>query len=106
EVRAGLLEGNRQGKRAVAVSALTGEGFETLLERIGADVSHDNISLDLSLDASDGAGLAWAYRHAEVVKRRERAGRIALSLRISPQNASRFQDRFLGKIKHSQRTKN
>jgi GTP-binding protein HflX len=106
EVRAGLLEGNRLGKRAVAVSALTGEGFETLLGRIEADVSHDNISLDLSLDASDGAGLAWAYRHAEVVKRRERAGRIALSLRISPQNASRFQDRFPGKTKPSQRSVN
>ncbi|MBN9545001.1 MAG: GTPase HflX [Alphaproteobacteria bacterium] len=102
EVRAGLLEGNRQGKRAVAVSALTGEGIDTLLSRIEADVSHDNISLDLSLDASDGAGLAWTYRHAEVVKRRDRAGRIALSLRISPQNAARFQDRFPGKIKLSQ----
>ena len=56
----------------------------------------------LSLDASDGAGLAWVYRHAEVVKRRERAGRIALSLRISPQNAARFQDRFPEKIKLSQ----
>ena len=102
EVRAGLLEGNRQGKRAVAVSALSGEGIETLLRRVEADVSHDNINLNLSLDASDGAGLAWAYRHAEVVKRRDRAGRIALSLRISPQNASRFQDRFPGKIKLSQ----
>jgi len=104
EVRAGLLEGNRQGKRAVAVSALTGDGIDTLLSRIEADVSHDNISLDLSLDASDGAGLAWAYRHAEVVKRRDRAGRIALSLRISPQNAARFQDRFPGKMKPSQRS--
>ena len=96
----------RQGKRAVAVSALTGEGLETLLSRIEAEVSHDNISLDLSLDTSDGAGLAWAYRHAEVVTRRERAGRIALSLRISPQNSARFQDRFPGKIKISQRSVN
>ncbi|MGZ5921951.1 MAG: GTPase HflX [Rhizomicrobium sp.] len=106
EVRSGLLSGNAQGKRAVAVSALTGEGLETLLSRFEAEVSHDNISLDLSLDTSDGAGLAWAYRHAEVVKRRERAGRIALSLRISPQNSARFQDRFPGKIKISQRTMN
>src|SRR5579872_538607 len=106
EVRSGLLSGNIQGKRAVAVSALTGEGLETLLGRFEAEVSHDNISLDLSLDASDGAGLAWAYRHAEVVKRRERAGRIALSLRISPQNSARFQNRFPGKIKISQRAAN
>jgi GTP-binding protein HflX len=102
EVRSGLLAGNMQGKRAVAVSALTGEGFETLLARFDAEVSRDNIDLDLSLDASDGAGLAWAYRHAEVLGRRERAGRIALSLRTSPQNLARFQNRFSGKIKQKQ----
>jgi GTP-binding protein HflX len=102
EVRAGLLSGNVQGKRAVAVSALTGEGLETLLARFEAEVSRGNIDLDLSLDASDGAGLAWAYRHAEVLARRERAGRIALSLRTSPQNLARFQNRFDGKIKQKQ----
>jgi GTP-binding protein HflX len=103
EVRAGLLAGNAQGKRAVAISAVTGDGLENLLTRFEAEVSRDNISLDLHLDASDGAGLAWIYRHAEVVGRRERAGRIALSLRIAPQDASRFQDRFPGKIKLLQR---
>src|SRR6185437_6634410 len=56
DVRSGLLAGNAQGKRAVAVSAVTGEGLETLLARFEADVSRDNIHLDLHLDASDGAG--------------------------------------------------
>ena len=73
-----------------------------MLDRFEAEVTRDNIGLELRLEASDGAGLAWIYRHAEVVERRERAGRIALSLRTSPQNASRFQDRFPGKIKFSQ----
>jgi GTP-binding protein HflX len=104
EVRAGLLAGNAQGKRAVAISAVTGDGLETLLARFEAEVSRDNINLNLHLDASDGAGLAWIYRHAEVVDRRERAGRIALSLRIAPQDVARFQDRFPGKIKLFQRT--
>jgi GTPase len=102
EARIGLLAGNAGGKRAVAVSALTGEGLETLLDRLEAEVTRGNIGLELRLEASDGAGLAWIYRHAEVVKRHERAGRIALSLRTSPQNVSRFQDRFPGKIKLSQ----
>ncbi len=101
EVRAGLLSGNGKGKWAVAVSALTGEGLDTLLGRFEAEVTHDNIGLELSLEASDGAKLAWVYRHAEVVKRRERGGRIALSLRIAPQEMVRFQDRFPGKIKLS-----
>ena len=104
EARGGLLAGNQRGKRAIAVSALTGEGLDTLLDRFEAEVTHDNIGLELSLEASDGASLAWVYRHAEVTKRRERGNRIALSLRISPQEMVRFQDRFPGKIKLSQKT--
>ena len=99
DARTGLLAGNRAGKRAVAVSALTGEGLESLLGRLEDQISHDNIDLSLNLEASDGAGLAWVYRHAEVLKRRERGGRIALSLRISPQDAPRFESRFPRKIK-------
>ena len=102
EARAGLLDGNARGKRAVAVSAVTGEGLEALLTRLETEISHDNIRLSLSLEAGDGAGLAWVYRHAEVLKRQERAGRIALSLLVSPQNAARLRDRFPEKIKYSQ----
>jgi GTP-binding protein HflX len=102
EVRAGLIAGNHQGKRAVAVSALTGEGLDALSGRFEAEVTHDNIGLELSLEASDGANLAWIYRHAEVTKRRMRGNHIALSLRIAPQEMVRFQDRFPGKIKLSQ----
>ncbi|HEY5083951.1 MAG TPA: GTPase HflX, partial [Rhizomicrobium sp.] len=102
EVRAGLIAGNNRGKRAVAVSALTGEGLDALSGRFEAEVTHDNIGLELSLEASDGANLAWIYRHAEVTKRRMRGNRIALSLRIAPQEMVRFQDRFPGKIKLSQ----
>ena len=104
DARAGLLDGNMRGKRAVAVSAITGEGLDTLLARLEAEISHDNIGLSLSLEASDGAGLAWVYRHAEVLKRQERAGRIMLALLVSPQNVARFQNRFPEKIKFSQRT--
>jgi GTPase len=102
EAQEGLLEGNRRGKRAVAVSALSGQGISALLARFEAEVTHDNIGLELNLEASDGVGLAWVYRHAEVVKRRARGNRIALSLRIPPQEMVRFQDRFPGKIKLSQ----
>jgi GTP-binding protein HflX len=102
EVRAGLVAGNHRGKRAVAISALTSEGLDALSARFEAEVTHDNIGLELSLEASDGANLAWIYRHAEVTKRRLRGNRIALSLRIAPQEMVRFQDRFPGKIKLSQ----
>ncbi|MGH6828344.1 MAG: GTPase HflX, partial [Rhizomicrobium sp.] len=93
-VRDGLLEGNRQGKRAVAVSALEGRGLDALLDRFETEVTRDNIALEMTLNASDGAALAWVYRHAEVVTRRERGGKVALSLRIPPQGRVRFHNRF------------
>ncbi len=103
EAREGLLEGNARGKSAVAISAVTGAGLDWLLARFEADMTHDNIEMKLSLDASDGAGLAWLYRHAEVVERRQKAGNIILVLRIRPQDAARIESHFPGKVKRNQK---
>ena len=103
EAREGLLEGNRRGKSAAAVSAMSGEGLAELLARFEADMTHDNIDMRLSLDANDGAGLAWVYRHAEVVERRETGGNIVLKLRIRPQDEARIEKQFPGKIKPYQK---
>ena len=103
EARDGLLYGNAKGKSAVAVSALSGAGIDQLLARFEADMTHDNIGMTLSLDANDGAALAWVYRHAEVVTRRQKAGKMILELRIHPQEAGRIESRFPGKLKHNQK---
>ena len=103
EAREGLLEGNLRGKIAVAVSALSGQGVGELLTRFEADMTHDNIEMRLSLDANDGAGLAWVYRHAEVMERHQRAGNIVLKLKIHPQEMARIESRFPGKIKPYQK---
>ena len=103
EAEAGLLEGNRRDKPAVAVSALTGTGIETLLEQFEAEVTHDNIEATLTLATSDGAGLAWAYRHAEVTGRRERGDNIILKLRIRPQDAAKIESQFPRKLKLDQK---
>ncbi len=103
EARDGLLYGNAKGKSAVAVSALTGAGIDQLLARFEADMTHDNIGMTLSLDANDGAALAWVYRHAEVVTRRQKAGKMILELRIHPQEMGRIESRFPGKLKHNQK---
>jgi GTP-binding protein HflX len=103
EARLGLLEGNRRGKSAVAVSALTGAGIDSLLGRFETEMTHDNIGLSLTLDTNDGAALAWVYRHAQVVRRQERAGNIRLELRIRPQDAAKIQNRFPGKTKFNQK---
>ena len=93
EQREGLLSRNGRGE-GIAVSALTGEGIPALLAEFEAFVTRDNITLTLKLDAADGGALAFAYRHAQVLERRDRAGRISLSLRIHPDDLGRFENRF------------
>jgi GTPase len=97
EQQQGLLSHN--GRRpAIAVSALTGAGISDLLTGFETAVTRDNITLTLKLDAADGGALAFAYRHAQVLERRDRGAKISLSLRIHPDDLGRFQNRFPKKL--------
>ncbi|CEG08093.1 GTP-binding protein HflX [Afipia felis] len=49
------------------VSAETGEGVEALLEAIEERLAATRITLDLRVDATDGAGISWIHRNAEVL---------------------------------------
>jgi GTP-binding protein HflX len=103
EQRAGLLarngpKSNGENRGAIAASALTGEGIPALLAAFESAVTRDNITLTLKLDASDGGALAFAYRHAQVLERRDRGDKISLSLRIHPDDLGRFESRFPKKI--------
>jgi len=101
--RDGLLARNDRPQpsmsdRAIAVSALTGDGIPALLATLENAVTRDNITVSLKLDAADGSALAFAYRHAQVLERRDRGGKISLSLRIHPDDLGRFESRFPRKI--------
>jgi GTP-binding protein HflX len=91
--RQGLLSHNGR-REAIAVSALTGDGIPALLLALEGAVTRDNIILNLKLDAADGGALAFAYRHAQVLERRDRGGKISLCLRIHPDDLGRFENRF------------
>ena len=97
EQRQGLLSHNGR-REAIAVSALTGDEIPALLAGLEQAVTRGNITLTLKLDAADGSALAFAYRHAQVLDRRIRAGKISLSLRVHPDDLGRFQNRFPKKI--------
>ena len=97
EQREGLLSHNGR-REAIAVSALTGDGIPALLAALETGVTRGNITVKLKLDAADGGALAFAYRHAQVLERRMRGGKINLSLRIHPDDLGRFESRFHQKI--------
>ncbi|MGH7022322.1 MAG: GTPase HflX, partial [Caulobacteraceae bacterium] len=75
---------------AVAVSALTGEGIDELLERL-AGLVDEGPELIFHLAASDGEAMAWLYRHGRVSSREENAeGEAVVRARLDAQALGRF----------------
>ncbi|MBP0492975.1 GTPase HflX [Pararoseomonas indoligenes] len=74
----------------VAVSALTGDGLETLRLLLDERLAASMVLEQITLAPEDGAGLAWLYQHGEVVEREDTEDGIHLSVRLSPANRDRF----------------
>ncbi len=86
-------------QQPILVSALTGEGIDTLLAAIEARLAETRIVLDLVLDGADGAGLSWLHRNTEVIARTAlEDGKVALSVRADPVKAGQVRARFAGAI--------
>ena len=64
------------------VSAETGEGIDALLAAIEDRLAATRVTLDLSIDASDGAGISWLHRNAEVLAKHMENGRFAMTVRV------------------------
>jgi GTP-binding protein HflX len=74
-----------------AVSAVTEEGLEALLRKIDARIAAGMTVVDIDLAASDGARLAWLYRHGEVMRRADRDDRVCVTVRLLPADLARFE---------------
>jgi len=98
DVRAGLLAANARPDGPLAVSAVTGDGLNTLLARLEDELTGANIRFRLMLPYADGEGLAWVYRHAQVLKRSDKPKGVELTLAIDPQDVSRFSSRFASDV--------
>lgn len=61
----------RGGENKAAVSAISGEGVDTLLELLYKKFTKETTVTELVLDMADGKGIAAAYRSGEVLERRE-----------------------------------
>ena len=83
------------GRRPVLVSALTGEGTDTLIAVIEAGFAHSRLTLDVALDLADGAGMSWLHRHVEVLSRDAGAdGRMHMTVRVAPDRAGIVRAKF------------
>ncbi len=90
-----LAQRQPSDRRAVLISALSGEGFDALAGAIEARIAATRVVLDLDLDAADGAAISWLHRNAEVLtKVLGEDGRLAVTVRVDPANAGVVRGRF------------
>jgi len=90
-----LAERQPSDRRPVAVSALTGEGMDRLVDAIEGRLSESRQTIEVSVDPTDGAGLSWLYRHSEVLaKDVHDDGRLTVTVRADPDNAARVRAKF------------
>jgi GTP-binding protein HflX len=81
---------------SIKISAVTGEGIECLCEAIDAFLAKDLLVTDtLTLPVSDGAALAWLYRHGSVLKKAVKGETLRLTVRLSPENWRKFKKQAL-----------
>jgi GTP-binding protein HflX len=78
---------------AVVISALTGEGVDTLRERISTRLTAGARVLTLHLAASDGAALAWLHEHGTVLSSRTGGEEVRVDVRLSASAHARFLSR-------------
>jgi len=77
----------------VALSALTGEGIDALIETVAGHLTSGHRRYQLSLDASDGAAAAWLHAHGEVVEHHVEDGVALYDVRLAPREYERFLQR-------------
>ena len=93
ERRAELLADAERRTDVLAISALTGEGIDDLSVRIAAKLTAGHRRYHLTLDAADGAGLAWLHAHGEVVRQETEGLESHVEVRLDPADYERFLQR-------------
>ena len=84
----------KRNTEVVAVSALDGTGCDALLAALDRRLSEGRRIVDLQVDLSDGAALAWLYKNGEVVERRDEGLAAHLSVALDISDEARFRRRF------------
>ena len=86
-------------KPCFLVSAETGEGVDELLAAIETRLAATRITLDLSVDASDGAGVSWLHRNAEVLVKELNEGQFDMVVRVDETKRDIVMNKF-GAVLH------
>lgn len=79
------------GGRQAAVSALTGQGCETLLSEIDAVLGQNYRTITLKIAASDGKLLSWLHKNAEILSSDLQDEEVNIVARLTAADNNRLQ---------------
>jgi GTP-binding protein HflX len=91
EERERLLGEAQRREDVVPISALSGEGLETLREQIANSLRSGEQVHEVRLPAGAGERIAWLHARGDVLDQRLHDDEVELSVRLSPENWARFQ---------------
>lgn len=77
----------------VAISALTGEGVDTLLRTIADRLTQGHRRYRIALAPEDGASAAWLHAHGEVIDHWMEGSSALYDVRMAPMDYERFLTR-------------
>lgn len=87
-----MLDGDKMlPSMDVMVSAITGEGIETLLEKIEEALSEAEKVLEIQVSASDGKKLAWLHEHGRILSQELSEDMWQIKVSLSAEDAARFR---------------
>ena len=92
-MHASLRNQQLRNSQSVALSAITGEGCDGLLELIDRRLESTARVKRLDIPLTDGKTLAWIYDRGEVLGRRDDNETAHLSVRLSEEDISRLRHR-------------
>jgi GTP-binding protein HflX len=96
EARSALVNQANRAADAIPISAMTGEGVPALLRRLDEALASSRAVVDVTLDASDGAAIAWLYAHGDVIERSTDGSAMRLKVSLDPTDHARFMHRHAG----------
>ena len=93
EVREQLVGDAQRRHDVVAISALSGEGVDTLVRTVADRLTAGHRRYGVTLDPADGAAAAWLHAHGEVLDQWVEDDRVHYEVRMAPADWERFESR-------------
>lgn len=78
----------------ICISALTGQGIETLLQKIADHMSAQYSEEKLLIPQGAGKAQAWIYEHMEVLERKDKDDKVAFSVLTDEATKQKFNKLF------------